>query len=79
MGVIIKAKYKEKEGYYKVVMVDNGETPLNVVRNHRYIISVVSVNGPGYTNVTDAINFAPSNALKVELTDEDAGFPLHRG
>lgn len=75
MGVIIKAKYKEKEGYYKVVMVDNGETPLNVVRNHRYIITVVSVNGPGYTNVTDAINFAPSNALKVELTDEDSDFP----
>ena len=62
-------------GYYKVVMVDNVGTPLNVVRNHRYIITVVSVNGPGYTNVTDAINFAPSNALKVELTDEDADFP----
>lgn len=75
MGVIIKAKYKGKEGYYKVVMVDNVGTPLNVVRNHRYIITVVSVNGPGYTNVTDAINFAPSNALKVELTDEDADFP----
>ena len=75
MGVIIKAIYKGKEGYYKVVMVDNGETPLNVVRNHRYIITVVSVNGPGYTNVTDAINFAPSNALKVELTDEDSDFP----
>lgn len=55
MGVIIKAKYKGKEGYYKVVMVDNVGTPLNVVRNHRYIITVVSVNGPGYTNVTDAI------------------------
>ena len=75
MGVIIKAMYKGKEGYYKVVMVDNVGTPLNVVRNHRYIITVVSVNGPGYTNVTDAINFAPSNALKVELTDEDSDFP----
>lgn len=75
MGVIIKAIYKGKEGYYKVVMVDNGGTPLNVVRNHRYIITVVSVNGPGYASVTDAINFAPSNALKVELTDEDSDFP----
>ncbi len=75
MGVIIKAKYKGQEGYYKVVMVDNGGTPLNVVRNHRYIITVVSVSGPGYANVADAINFAPSNALKVELTDEDADFP----
>lgn len=75
MGVIIKAMYKGKEGYYKVVMVDNGGTPLNVVRNHRYIVTVVSVNGPGYANVTDAINFAPSNALKVELTDEDSDFP----
>ena len=75
MGVIIKAMYKGKEGYYKVVMVDNGGTPLNVVRNHRYIITVVSVNGPGYASVTDAINFAPSNALKVELTDEGSDFP----
>ena len=75
MGVIIKAMYKGKGGYYKVVMVDNGGTPLNVVRNHRYIVTVVSVNGPGYANVTDAINFAPSNALKVELTDEDSDFP----
>ncbi len=25
--------------------------------------------------MTDAINFAPSNALKVELTDEDSDFP----
>ena len=75
MGVIIKAMYKGKEGYYKVVMVDNGGTPLNVVRNHRYIITVVSVNGPGYASVTDAINYAPSNALKVELTDEDSDFP----
>ena len=75
MGVIIKAMYKGKEGYYKVVMVDNGGTPLNVVRDHRYIITVVSVNGPGYASVTDAINFAPSNALKVELTDEDSDFP----
>lgn len=75
MGVIIKAIYKGKEGYYKVVMVDNVGTPLNVVRNHRYIITVVSVNGPGYASVTDAINFAPSNALKVELTDEDSDFP----
>ena len=75
MGVIIKAMYKGKEGYYKVVMVDNGGTPLNVVRNHRYIITVVSVDGPGYASVTDAINFAPSNALKVELTDEDSDFP----
>ena len=75
MGVIIKAMYKGKEGYYKVVMVDNGGTPLNVVRNHRYIITVVSVDGPGYASVTDAINFAPSNALKVELADEDSDFP----
>ncbi len=75
MSVIIKAKYKGKEGYYKVVMVDNTGIPLNVIRNHRYIVTVLSVNGPGYTNVVDAINFAPSNALKVELTDEDSDFP----
>lgn len=74
MAVILKGKYKEKSGYYKIVMTDGNGTPLNVVRNHRYIITLVGVNGPGYANVATAVASAPSNALKVELKDEDIDF-----
>ena len=48
MGVVIAARYKGKKGYYKVVMNGNDGSPLNIVRNHRYIVTVVGVNGPGY-------------------------------
>ena len=74
MAVILKGKYKEKSGYYKIVMTDGNGTPLNVVRNHRYIITIVGVNGPGYADAATAVAFAPSNALKVELKDEDIDF-----
>lgn len=74
MAVILKGKYKEKSGYYKIVMTDGNGTPLNVVRNHRYIITLVGVNGPGYADVATAVASAPSNALKVELKDEDIDF-----
>ena len=71
MGVVIAARYKGKKGYYKVVMNGNDGSPLNIVRNHRYIVTVVGVNGPGYESPDIAVASAPSNALKVELTDED--------
>ncbi|ADV42143.1 FimB/Mfa2 family fimbrial subunit [Bacteroides helcogenes] len=74
MAVILKGKYKEKLGYYKIVMTDGNGTPLNVVRNHRYIITIVGVNAPGYADVATAVASAPSNTLKVELKDEDIDF-----
>lgn len=75
MGVVIAARYKGKKGYYKVVMNGNDGSPLNIVRNHRYIVTVVGVNGPGYESPDIAVASAPSNALKVELTDEDTDLP----
>lgn len=74
MGVILKASYQGKMGYYKIVMTDNSETPLNIVRNHRYIITIVGVNGPGCEDVATAVTSAPSNALKVEFVDDDTDF-----
>ncbi|WP_291528029.1 hypothetical protein [Bacteroides sp. UBA939] len=78
MSVIIKAGYQvgttTKDGYYKVVMVDANGVPLNIIRNHRYKITIVAVNGPGYADVQDAIDSAPSNNLKVDVEDEDPGY-----
>ena len=76
MSVILSAQYKGQLGYYKIVMTDAQGTPVNIVRNHRYGVTIIQVNGPGYADVQTAVTSAPSNSLKVELTDEDVDFPI---
>lgn len=73
-GVIISAVYKGQPCYYKVAVVD-GQTPVDIIRNHRYILTVSKVNGVGYADVNTAVGSAPSNAIKVSLTDENEDFP----
>lgn len=75
LGIIISASYKGEPCYYKVAIASPGQTPMNIIRNHRYILTVVKVNGPGYTDMNTAIISAPSNTLKVELTDDNEEFP----
>lgn len=75
LGIIISALYRGEPCFYKVVLTSDGQTPMNIVRNHRYILTVIKVNGPGYEDMNTAIASAPSNALKVELTDDNEGFP----
>lgn len=75
LGVIISALYKGEPCYYKVVVASDGQAPMNVIRNHRYILTVVKVNGPGYADMNTAIASAPSNTLKTELTDDSEDFP----
>ena len=69
MGVIIKGKYKGESGYYKVVMLDSKGTPYNIVRNHRYIITISDVTERGYSDISTAVSSLPSNALKATLVD----------
>ncbi|MGL5226951.1 MAG: FimB/Mfa2 family fimbrial subunit [Bacteroidales bacterium] len=76
MGVLLKASYKGQVGYYKIVMTDVNKVPLSVIRNHRYIILIRSVNAPGYTNIETAINSAPSNALQIEVVNDDTEYPF---
>lgn len=76
MSVIITGLYKNEVGYYKIVLVDANGTLLNIIRNHRYILTIVGVSGYGHTSYTDALNSAPSNALKVQVTDNDPNLPF---
>lgn len=77
MSIIIQGIYKKLVGYYKVVMTDGEGTPLNIIRNHRYTLKIVGVNGPGYTSLDKAKASPPSNSIKVELlTNDDADFPI---
>lgn len=64
------------EGYYKIALTDGNGNPFNIIRNHRYVIRVKSVNGPGYPTLELALGSNPSNDLKIEITDESEKYPI---
>ena len=73
--IIIKAKYKGTEGFYKVALYykkDDGKTAqYAVVRNHNYIVKVKSVNDAGYATEAEALKAEPENRLKVTVVDDN--------
>lgn len=71
--IIIKAKYKGTEGYYKVALyTDKTKTKQHaLLRNHNYIVKVVSVNDAGYATEAEALKAQPENRLKVTVVDDN--------
>lgn len=73
--IIIKAKYKGTEGFYKVALYykkDDGKTvQYALVRNHNYIVKVKSVNDAGYATEAEALKAEPENRLKVTVVDDN--------
>lgn len=73
--IIIKAKYKDTEGFYKVALYykkDDGKTAqYALVRNHNYIVKVKSVNDTGYATEAEALKAEPENRLKVTVVDDN--------
>lgn len=72
--IIIKAKYKDTEGYYKVALYkkDTNKTEqYALVRNHNYIVNVISVNGAGYATEDEALKAQPENRLQVTVVDDN--------
>lgn len=71
--IIIKAKYNGTEGFYKVALYykkDDGKTAqYALVRNHNYIVKVISVNDAGYATEAKALKAEPENRLKVTVVD----------
>lgn len=75
-AVIIEADWKGRTGYYKVAMTDGSGNTINIVRNHRYNITVTEVYGYGYQSVATAASSAPSNDLKVSISvDSNQEYP----
>lgn len=74
-NIIIKAKYKGTEGFYKVALYykkDDGKTAqYALVRNHNYIVKVKSVNDAGYATEAEALKAEPENRLKVTVVDDN--------
>lgn len=72
--IIIQAKYNGTEGFYKVALYnkDEGKTAqYALVRNHNYIVTVISVNGVGYATEAEALKADPENRLKVTVVDDN--------
>lgn len=74
--IIIKAKYKGTEGtegYYKVALyTDKTKTAqYALVRNHNYIVKVISVNDAGYATEEEALKADPENRLTVTVVDDN--------
>ena len=73
-NVIIKAKYKGEEGYYKVGLYKDATTKtdqFDLLRNHNYTITVKQVNAPGFKTKEEAIKAEPENRLVAEVVDDN--------
>ena len=74
--IIIQAKYNGTEGFYKVALYNldkdaNKTTQYALVRNHNYIVKVISVNDAGYATEAEALKAKPENRLKVTVVDDN--------
>lgn len=71
--IIIKAKYNGTEGFYKVALYtdDTKTAQYALVRNHNYIVKVISVNDAGYATEAEALKAQPENRLKVTVVDDN--------
>lgn len=73
-NVIIRAKYKGKEGYYKVGLYKDATTKKDqyaLLRNHNYTITVTKVNDYGFKTLDEAIKAQPENRIEAEIVDDN--------
>lgn len=75
--VIIKANYKDREGYYKVALYKKAKEKIKekiqyaLLRNHHYTIKVTKVNDYGFSTLEEAKKSQPENRLEVEVRDDN--------
>ena len=72
--VIIKAKYKGEEGYYKVGLYKDATTKKDqyaLLRNHNYTITVKQVNDYGFETKAEAIKSDPENRVVADVVDDN--------
>lgn len=73
-NVIIKAKYKNVEGFYKVGLYKDATTKKDqyaLLRNHNYTITVTKVNDYGFKTKAEAIKSDPENRIEAEVVDDN--------
>lgn len=74
-NIIIQAKYKGEEGYYKVGLYKKDATTNKdqyaLLRNHNYTITVTKVNDYGFKKLDEAIKAQPENRIEAEIKDDN--------
>lgn len=72
-NIIIKAKYKNVEGYYKVGLYNKEDKSYKyaLLRNHNYTITVTKVNDYGFKKLDEAIKAQPENRIEAEIKDDN--------
>ncbi len=74
VSLIIGGEWNGVAGYYKIFLKDNSGVPYHIIRNHRYIVTVVRASGTGYPTIAEAVQNESSN---IEITITDARDELH--
>lgn len=72
-NVIIKAKYNNEVGFYKVGLYnkDDKSSEYALLRNHNYTITVTKVNDYGFKTLVEAIKAKPENRIEAEVVDDN--------
>ncbi len=72
-NVIIKAEYRNVEGYYKVGLYKDADktSQYALLRNHNYNITVTKVNDYGFSTKEEAIKAQPENRIEAQIVDDN--------
>lgn len=73
--MIVRAEYNGQHCYYKMALVDDNFTPIDLRRNYQYEFTVTGTHAPGFDTYTDALLSVPNNILldyTVKVTAADA-------
>ena len=72
-NIIIKAKYNNEVGFYKVGLYKDAATNSQyaLLRNHNYTITVTKVNDYGFKTLDEAIKAKPENRIEAEVVDDN--------
>ncbi len=78
--LIISGSYTDTEGktstqHYRIVLVDPADPDkrLDILRNHKYRVNILSVDGPGYSSQAEAQSGISSNNIVYELSVHEEG------
>lgn len=72
-NVIIKAEYRNVEGYYKVGLYKDADktSQYALLRNHNYTITITKVNDYGFSTKEEAIKAQPENRIEAQIVDDN--------
>lgn len=71
--LVVGGSYKLGTTSWYRIDFHNGTDYYNILRNHRYKVNITSVDGPGYSSETDALNSAPMNITTQVIVWNEGG------